>query len=145
MILPTARGRGAEIALYRHTYCSFVGGGIMKTKLVLTVLLAVAMACAMTACRGNQSLEGQAKDARIKAEIKSKLASQVSASTLTSVEVNVTNGIVVLAGPVHSVSESTQVESVARSVPGVKDVKVALQVLAPETIITPEAKKGTQS
>jgi osmotically-inducible protein OsmY len=109
----------------------------MKTKVAFTALLAIVTTCGAIACRGNQSIEGQARDVRIKAEIKSKLASQISAATLTSVEVNVTNGVVVLAGPVHSVAESGQVELVARSIPGVKDVKVDLQILAPERVVTP--------
>jgi osmotically-inducible protein OsmY len=112
----------------------------MGTRHKLALLLAFVAATAVAACRGNQSLEGQARDARIKTEIKSKLATQVDAATLLSVEVNVTNGVVTLAGPVHSIQESGRIESVARTVPGVTDVKVALQVLAPEAIITPGVK-----
>ncbi len=99
---------------------------------VLTAALILTLAC-----RPNQSLEGQARDAKIATQVKSKLASQVSASTITSVSVNVTNGVVTLAGPVHSAEESSRIESVARGVEGVSDVKNALQVLATETTITP--------
>src|SRR5713101_991224 len=108
--------------------------GTMKIRraAVLTAALILTLAC-----RPNQSLEGQARDAKIATQIKTKLASQVSASTITSVSVNVTNGVVTLAGPVHSAQESSQIESVARGVEGVKDVKNALQVLAPETNVTP--------
>ena len=99
-------------------------------------LLAALVALAAAFCRPNESLEGQAKDAKIAAQIKSKLVSQVSASTLTAVDVNVTNGVATLAGPVHSAEESRRIEAVARAVPGVVDVKNALQVIA-ETSVTP--------
>ena len=111
----------------------------MKIRQTLAVSFVVALALPAIFCRGNESLEGQAKDARLKTEIKSKLATQVDASTLLSVEVNVTNGVATLAGPVHSVDESRRIESVVRSVPGVSDVKVALQILAPQEIVTPPA------
>jgi osmotically-inducible protein OsmY len=109
----------------------------MRVRHTPALLLAVCLAAGLVACRGNQSLEGQAKDARIKTQVKSKLAAQVDAGTLTSIEVNVTNGVVTLAGPVHSAEESSRIESVARSVEGVTDVKVTLQILAPQAIVTP--------
>jgi BON domain len=90
---------------------------------VLVVLLSAA------GCRPNETVEGQAKDTKIKAQIKAKLASDVDASTLTSVEVNVTNGVVTLAGPVHSAEESQRIESTVRAVEGVKQVNNSLQVL----------------
>lgn len=104
----------------------------IKLMALSTTLL---LAAAGLGCRPSQSLEGQAKDARMTTEIKSKLVSQVNASTLTAVDVNVTNGVVTLAGPVHSVEESRKVESVARSVEGVTEVKNALQVIS-ETVVT---------
>ena len=108
-----------------------------RLRSVFTLSVALCVAAAVLACRGNQSLEGQAKDARLKTEIKTKLATQVDAGTLTSIEVNVTNGVVTLAGPVHSAEESSRIESVARTVPGVADVKVTLQIMAPQQIVTP--------
>ncbi len=101
-----------------------------------TVLLSISI---LFACRANQSLEGQARDARIAAQIKSRLASQVGATTLTSVEVNVTNGVATLAGPVHSAQESQQIEQVARGVEGVSVVKNALQILQQEVVTPPAA------
>ncbi|MEO8429993.1 MAG: BON domain-containing protein [Acidobacteriota bacterium] len=86
----------------------------------------------LVSCRPNQSVEGQAHDTGIKAAIKSKLASDVGAATLTSIQVNVTNGVVTLAGPVHSEDEKARVEASARTVEGVASVTNALQVLAPE-------------
>ena len=110
-----------------------------RTRLLFSVALVAVLATTLIACRPNESLEGQAKDARIKTAVKSKLASQVDATTLTSIAVNVTNGVVTLAGPVHSSEESSRIESVARGVEGVTDVKNALQILAPQTGVTPAA------
>jgi osmotically-inducible protein OsmY len=84
------------------------------------------------ACRPNQTIEGQADDAAIKTKIKAKLASDVNLTTLTAVEVNVTNGVVTLAGPVHSDPERQQVEAAARAVEGVVSVTNNLQVLPPQ-------------
>ena len=90
-----------------------------------------------SACRPNESVEGQARDAKIKTQIKSKLASDVGASTLTSIQVNVTNGVVTLAGPVHNEDEKARAEAAARTVEGVVSVTNALQILAPDTSATP--------
>jgi osmotically-inducible protein OsmY len=90
------------------------------------------------ACRTNQSLEAQAKDAKIATQIKSRIASAVGASTITGVSVNVTNGVVTLAGPVHSAQESEQIETAARAVEGVSDVKNTMQILGQE-VVTPAA------
>src|SRR5262249_16757675 len=108
----------------------------MRIRSIISVAGALLLALA---CRPNESLEGQAKDAKIAAQIKSKLASQVGASTITSIAVNVTNGVVTLSGPVHSAAESSQIESVARTVEGVQDVKNTMQVLAPDINVTPGA------
>jgi BON domain-containing protein len=97
----------------------------------------LAAALLITACRPNESVEGQARDAKIKTQVKSKLASDVGASTLTSVQVNVTNGVVTLAGPVHNADEKARAEAAARTVEGVVSVTNALQVLAPDTSATP--------
>ena len=69
---------------------------------------------------------------RGEARIKAKLASDVSPTTITAVEVNVTNGVVTLAGPVHSAAEKQKVEDVARSIEGVASVTSNLQVVPPQ-------------
>jgi hypothetical protein len=56
---------------------------------------------------------------------------------VTSVEVNVTNGVVTLAGPVHSADEKSRAEASARTVEGVVSVTNALQVLAGDVSTTP--------
>ena len=95
---------------------------------VLVLPLAIAVAC-----RPNQTVERQTKDAGIKAQVKAKLASEVGAATVTAVEVNVTNGVVTLAGPVRSDEEKQKAETVARVVEGVAGVNNALQVMPIES------------
>ena len=88
------------------------------------------------ACRPNQTVERQSDDAGIKTSIKAKLAADVRFSTLTAVSVDVTNGIVTLAGPVHNAEEKQKIEDVARAIKGVVSVTNNLQV-EPSTSVTP--------
>jgi osmotically-inducible protein OsmY len=110
-----------------------------RTILAATPVLLVLVLALAVACRPNQTLEGQTKDAGIKAQVKAKLASDVGAATVTAIEVNVTNGVVTLAGPVHSDEEKQKAETVARGVEGVKGVNNALQVMPIESApVTPQ-------
>src|SRR5438132_327991 len=88
-------------------------------------------------CRPNQTVERQTDDAGIKTSIKAKLASDVRFSTLTAVSVDVTNGVVTLAGPVHSEDEKQKIEETVRSVKGVVNVTNALQVQIESAPATP--------
>lgn len=106
---------------------------------LLGTAIAAALFILLPACRPNESVEGQARDAKIKTQIKAKLASDLGAATVTSVEVNVTNGVVTLAGPVHSADEKSRAEASARTVEGVVSVTNALQVLAADVSATPSA------
>jgi hypothetical protein len=102
----------------------------------IVALFAAAFLTVSAGCRPSETVEGQAKDAKITAQIKAKLARDVSAATLTSVDVNVTNGVVTLAGPVHSADESGRIESSARSVEGVTRVQNNLQVLSQAPVVS---------
>jgi len=104
---------------------------------IFLLATAISGALVLSACRPNESVEGQARDAKIKTQIKSKLASDLGASTVTSIEVNVTNGVVTLAGPVHSADEKSRAEASARTVEGVVTVTNALQVLAGDVSMPP--------
>ena len=85
--------------------------------------------CAMLlACRTNESPEGQVDDLQITAQVKSKLASDVGASSITNVSVNSTNGVVTLSGQVDSPDIKEKAEAVAKSVPKVIRVADTLQV-----------------
>lgn len=103
---------------------------------VLLALLAAALVLA--ACRPSQTVGRQTDDAAIKAQIKTKLATDVSASTLTAVEVNVTNGVVTLAGPVASEDEKQRIGAAAAAVEGVTSVTNNLQVSVVE-VAPPQA------
>jgi BON domain-containing protein len=87
-------------------------------------------------CRPSQTVERQTRDATLKAQVKTKLAAEVGASTVTSVEVNVTNGVVTLAGPVRSDEEKQKAEAAARGVEGVSGVNNALQVMPESAPVT---------
>jgi hypothetical protein len=96
---------------------------------ILPAVLVVVLGAALPlACRPSQTVERQTKDAAIKAQVKAKLAADVGASTVTAVEVNVTNGVVTLAGPVRSEEERQKAEATARGVEGVASVNNNLQV-----------------
>jgi osmotically-inducible protein OsmY len=79
-------------------------------------------------CNTSQSPNRQVSDAQITAQIKSKLASDVSATSLTNIDVNTTNGVVTLAGQVENAEMKRSAETVAASVPGVLRVDNNLQV-----------------
>jgi hypothetical protein len=103
----------------------------MRSPLRRFFRLFIAAACAtavVTSCRPNETVESQARDAKIKTQVKSKIASDVGAATITAISVDVTNGVVTLAGPVHSDDEKSRAEASAKSVEGVVSVNNALQV-----------------
>jgi hypothetical protein len=102
----------------------------MRGKSLLFSVFIAAALIVSAACRPSQTLERQTDDAGIKTRIKAKLAKDVGASTITAVEVNVTNGVVTLAGPVSSAEDKQKIEAAARSVEGVVSVTNNLQVTA---------------
>lgn len=93
------------------------------------------------ACRPTQTVERQTDDSSIKAAIKARLAADVNLSTLTSVSVDVTNGVVTLAGPVHNEGEKTKIVRIARAQKGVVSVNDNLQVQA--AVPTPAGNLAT--
>ncbi|MEP6471450.1 MAG: BON domain-containing protein [Acidobacteriota bacterium] len=70
------------------------------------------------------------------ARIKAKLATDVGAATITAVEVNVTNGVVTLAGP-KTQGERLKIEAVARGIEGVTSVTNNIQVSAADAAPQP--------
>ncbi|MGZ3303923.1 MAG: BON domain-containing protein [Isosphaeraceae bacterium] len=107
-----------------------------RTRRTVASLAGLFLLIASGACRPNQTVERQTDDAGIKTSIKAKLASDVRFSTLTAVSVDVTNGVVTLAGPVHSEEEKQKIEEVSRAVKGVVNVTNNLQV-EPSPSVTP--------
>lgn len=89
------------------------------------------LACAAFAigCRTNEVPEQQAKDVEITARLKTKLAEDLGAATVTNISVNATNGVVTLAGTVHNSSEESKAVFIARATPKVVRVNDNLQVV----------------
>jgi osmotically-inducible protein OsmY len=67
-------------------------------------------------------------DLQVVAQVKSKLASEVGATTMTNISVDSTNGVVTLAGQVDSAELRTHAETAAKGVPKVVRVIDNLQV-----------------
>ena len=99
---------------------------------IFAFLLAIGMtaplALSIQGCNTDQSPRTQFDDAQITTQVKSKLASDVNASSLTNIDVNTTNGVVTLAGQVESSEIKGRAETVASAVPGVLRVNNNLQV-----------------
>jgi osmotically-inducible protein OsmY len=89
------------------------------------ILLVVVLAAG---CNTAQSPDSQASDLQITTEVKAQLASDVSPSSLTHIEVDTTNGVVTLAVQVENMEVKHNAEIVARAVPGVVQVNNNLQV-----------------
>lgn len=81
-------------------------------------------------CRTNEVPEQQAKDVEITARLKTKLAEDLGAATVTNISVNATNGVVTLAGTVHNSGEESKAIAIARATPKVVRVNDNLQVVA---------------
>jgi hyperosmotically inducible protein len=99
---------------------------------VFSILLAIgapaAGALVIQGCNTVQSPREQVNDVQITTQIKSKLASDVNASSLANIDVNTTNGVVTLAGEVESPEVKHRAQTVAEAVPGVTRVNNNLQV-----------------
>ena len=96
-------------------------------------IFALLLLGSLSGCRTNESPEAQVDDLEITAQVKSKLASDVGASSLTNISVNSTNGVVTLAGQVNSSEIKAKAVAVARAVPKVVRVIDNLQ-LAPKPV-----------
>ena len=96
----------------------------------MTTLTAVAFALVVAGCTTTQSPARQLDDNAIHAAVKAKLTAE-RVSNLVNVDVNVTNGVVALAGEVPNAQVKAEAEREARSVSGVTRVINNLQVKAP--------------
>ena len=102
--------------------------------IVLTLAVALSIALFTTGCNTVQPPARQATDAQITTQVKTKLASDVRASSLANIDVNTTNGIVTLAGEVESPEVKAKAEAVTASVPGVARVNDNLQVASSASV-----------
>jgi hypothetical protein len=90
--------------------------------------LLLAGAILIIACSTSRPPNIQVEDAKITAQVKSKLASEVRPSSLVNIAVNTTNHVVTLAGQVENDEVKQKAEMVAHAVPGVASVNNNLQV-----------------
>jgi len=97
---------------------------------LLTTLTVVVLALVVTGCTTTQSPGRQVDDTAIHAAVKAKLSAD-RFSNLLNVDVNVTNGVVTLAGEVPNTQVKAEAERETRSVSGVVGVQNTLQVKAP--------------
>ena len=109
---------------------SFTMAGILLCFAMMKSLTVILLLAIATACRTNETPEQQVKDAEITANVKSKLAGELGASTVTNISVNVTNGVVTLAGTVHDSAEKSKAVGIAQVAPGVAKVNDNLQIPA---------------
>jgi hyperosmotically inducible periplasmic protein len=96
----------------------------------LTTLAAVALALVVAGCTTTQSPARQVDDNAIHAAVTAKLTG-ARFSNILNIDVNVTNGVVTLAGEVPNAQVKAEAEQEARSVSGVTRVINNLQVKAP--------------
>ena len=103
-----------------------------RTRGILTLAVSMTLALAFVACSTTQSASRQADDTSIHASVKAKLTAD-RFSNIVNIDINVTNGVVTLAGEVPNAKVSADAQDEARSVKGVVKVINNLQVKSPPT------------
>ena len=86
--------------------------------------------------KNREKVSSTASNATLTTKVKTALASDAGAKTMTSIDVDSNNGVVTLKGKVDSADLKKKAEAIAKQVEGVKSVKNQLRV---------EAKKGNGS
>ena len=97
---------------------------------ILGVAAVVVLVAFVAGCSTTKSPGRQVDDASIKAAVKAKLTAD-RFSNIVIVEVNVTNGVVTLAGEVPNAQVKADAERETRTVDGVRGVNNNLQVKSP--------------
>jgi osmotically-inducible protein OsmY len=97
---------------------------------ILGVAVLMAAVMAIGACTTTQSPSRQIDDSAIHTSVKAKLTAD-RFSNIVNVDINVTNGVVTLAGEVPNAQVKAEAEHEARSVEGVVRVVNNLQVKSP--------------
>lgn len=99
---------------------------------ILSLAASLALLVAVSACTTTQSPGKQIDDAGIHTAVKAKLTAE-RFSNIVNIDINVTNGIVTLAGEVPNAEVKREAEQEARTVDGVVKVINNLQVKSPPT------------
>jgi hypothetical protein len=106
------------------------GNRVAPVLSMLRLISVVALLAVAVGCRTNETPEQQVHDAEITANLKTKLASDLGASTVTNISVNVTNGVVSLSGTVHNSEERAKAIAIAQAIQNVVKVNDNLQVVS---------------
>ena len=101
-----------------------------RSRGILGLIGAAVILITISACTTTQSPGRQVDDTSIHAAVKAKLTAD-RFSNIVNVDINVTNGIVTLAGEVPNAKVKSEAEVEARSVSGVVKVINNLQVKMP--------------
>jgi osmotically-inducible protein OsmY len=94
---------------------------------IVAIVSSIVLAATLAACSTTQSPGRQVDDSTIHAAVKAKLTAD-RFSNIVNIDINVTNGIVTLAGEVPNSKVKAEAEAEARSVNGVVKVVNNLQV-----------------
>ena len=103
-----------------------------RSRGILTLAVSLSLGVWIASCSTTQSAGRQIDDASIHTAIKAKLTTD-RFSNIVNIDINVTNGVVTLAGEVPNAKVKAEAESEARSADGVKRVINNLQVSSPPT------------
>jgi hyperosmotically inducible protein len=103
---------------------------IHRSRAVLGAVLAVFLVGFVVGCTTTQTPGEQVDDASIHTAVKAKLTAD-RFSNIVNVDINVTNGVVTLAGEVPNAQVKAEAEAEAKTVDGVKRVINNLQVKSP--------------
>jgi osmotically-inducible protein OsmY len=101
-----------------------------RTRGLLTLAVSATLALLVVACSTTQPVGRQFDDTTIHASVKAKLTSE-RFSNIVNIDINVTNGVVTLAGEVPNAQVKADATSETRSVDGVVKVINNLQVKSP--------------
>jgi hyperosmotically inducible protein len=101
-----------------------------RTRGILTLAVSMTLALWVAGCATTQSAGEQMDDASIHAAVKAKLTVD-RFSNIVNIDINVTNGIVTLAGEVPNAKVKSEAQAEAKTVSGVKRVINNLQVTSP--------------
>jgi osmotically-inducible protein OsmY len=103
---------------------------LSRSRGILGIAALVGVVALVASCSTTQPVSRQVDDSQIHAAVKAKLTAD-RFSNIVNVDINVTNGIVTLAGEVPNAKVKTEAGDEARSVDGVVRVNNNLQVKNP--------------
>ncbi len=104
-----------------------------RTRGILTLAVSLTLAFLVAGCSTTQTAGRQIDDTTIHAAVSSAKLTSARFSNIVNIDINVTNGVVTLAGEVPNAQVKADAQSEARKVSGVVQVINNLQVKSPPT------------